>query len=576
MFEKEILDLFKVMIVNDTNKYPVYVDSIMDGYVTDFVPTASQAAVLRAKYQPLDINTLFTVQERKKADPYELISKQFLHYVEVYGLYSPGLFNLEVYGGKVVTLNYVRGVTALELGEYVRKLLYTNAPVKDSDVLNKIVRHYDVYFNVNEVKNNELRVLLFDPKKHVYANGDDAVRYICFVATGSAMLIKSPEVIAAVTAHANEVSADFLEIHAKVLAQVFNRHKKLILALKTPKTRSVINKISRLSKINHVPIKEAINKRFVAEALKGNVDYSVLDKISIRDKFKFLNLLEYKKQGLKQDAFVIRNGKVRLEENRPLHSRHDINVVMKKILDSLESDLYALKDKNILLDKHVHYGLPVSRKQTIGNLPFGSQINIESKNISSGIYWHNDGGARDLDLSTVDTNGKRTGWGCYAGYDKNSPVTYSGDVTSAHNGAMEFMTSKTKSSRVYGLFVNIYNGEIGSKMELVVGERTKDKWIDNPVIREEHSLTSRGNVLGFVKDGVFVVFTCRLNDGRVSTTEKNKAIVSRGLSDSWTINRLLEYLQIDFDVERDEEKEYDYDLTYEKYTSDSLEEIFSI
>ena len=479
----------------------------------------------------------------------------------------------------------------------VRKLLYTNAPVKNADAIKKIVDHYRINFDINEVKNNELRVLLFNPDIHTYNNGDDAVRYICYIATNNALLIKSPEVIEALTVYAKGQSEwgsiglkDFLERHANVLAQVFNRHKKLILSLKNEQTRNVINRIARMSKTKHVPIKEAINKRFVTEALKGNIaDWSILDNMSIRDKFKFLNLLEYKKEQLDQDAFVVRNGKVHIETGRRTWQNRDIEFVALRVLGSIERDIENLKGKNILLDKHVHYGLPISRKQAIGSLPFGSQINVESKEISSGIYWENEWGARDLDLSTVDTEGNRTGWGMYSGYQKDSGITFSGDIVDASNGAMEFMTSKVNSGRSYGLFVNIFSGGIGSKMKLVVGGKTttnKDvpvrgyrqpaKWIDAPVIREEHTLDSKGSILGFVKDGKFVVYSCRLNSSRVSVSNKNKAIVSRGIANFWTINSLFDALGIRYDVKRDEDKEYDYDLTYEKYTSNTLEDIFSI
>lgn len=570
MFEKEILDLFKVMVTGRQTPGIMNYDYVSDGFVLDFKPTTNDLQILREAYKPLDINVLFTVQERKTLDPFELISKQLLHYIEVYGLNSPGLFNLEVADGKVVTLTYVHGVTTSELEELIQNLLYTNAPVKDAEILRNIINHYRFTFDINQVKNNELRVLLYDINQ-VYTSGDDAVRYICYQATTNPLLIKSPETIQAVKEYAPFAEVKFLADHAEVLAQVFNRHKKLILALKNDKTRNVINKISRLSKSKHVPIKEAINKRFVSEALNDNVVYSVLNRISLRDKFKYLNLLEYKKEGLSQDAFVIRNGKVHLEEGRIVYTKSNVERVISHVLGSLSTDLKDLKDKNILLDPNVHYGLPISRKQTIGNLPFGTTVSVEGETISSGIYWHNNDGARDLDLSAIDAEGNRTGWGQYSGYDRN-PITFSGDVTDARYGAMEFMTSNQNLNESYGLFVNIFNGKIGSKMSLVVGNATDDHWIENPILLEEHVLDSRGNVIGFVKNGKFVVYTCRLNDRRVS---KNEAIISRGLSNFWTINKLFDTLQIKYDVDKDPKKVYDYDLTYKGFTFDKLERVFT-
>lgn len=568
----ELLDLFKVLVVETTGGGNVCLDNVAHGFVTDFVPTASQRAILREKFQPINIKTLFTVEERQNADPFELITKQVLHYIEVYGLHSPGLFNLEVDGGKVVTLAFVRGVTVPVLGDLVRDLLYANAPAKDAAVLKNIIDDYGIAFDINAIKNNELRVLLYDDSQ-TFQDGDDAVRYICYKATGKSMLIKSPEVVAAVGQ--NPVSRDFLRKHEDVLAKVFNRHKPILMALKSKATKSAINRISRFSKTLHVPLYQSVAKGYLAAALNGKPP--PVHMLSLRDKFKLLNLIEYKKQGLTTDAFVVRNGKVHIEPNRKVWSKAELDKIAGVILDGLRRDLDKLRGKSFLLDKNVHYGLPISRKQSIGSLPFGTTVCIDGNRISAGVYWHNDGGARDLDLSTIDNNGRRTGWGMYSGYARgDNAVTFSGDVTSAHDGAMEFMTSKVSDAGLmYGLFVNIFNGEIGAKMQLVVGENTGDRWISNPVLREEHSLTSRGNVLGFVKGGKFVVYTCRLNDDRWSINGKSKAIVARGLADFWTVNDLFDALGIKYDLDRAPNKVYDHDLTYTSFSADKLEAVFS-
>lgn len=571
---REILELFKVMVVGNPQGLVNY-DNIDAGFVTDFVPTADQLAILKEVYKPLDMITLFTVEERENSDPYDLLVKQFLHYVEIYGLNAPGLFGLEVDNGQVANLAFVKGVTKAQLQDMLVALLYSNAPVKDAPAIKKLVDAYDVAaeIDINEVKNNELKVLLFDVSKDKFDNGDDAVRYLVYQATEKSLLIKSAQVIASVKAYAGKYTAAFFEKHKLELAQVFNRHKPLILAAKTSKTKAVINEISRLSKVEHVPIKEGINKRFIRLALTGELDdvLPVLNKVSVRDKFKFLNLLEHKKARHDIDVFVIRNGKVHVEPNRPLYDTARIEVLINRILVSLADDLGHLRGSKILLDSAVDYGLPISRKQAMGNLPFGTKVKVEGSHISSGIWWHNDGGAHDLDLSTVDMDGARTGWGMYSGYGKDAVVTFSGDVTNASGkGAMEFMTSKTD-TEPYGLFVNIYSGEIGSEMELVIGTKSKDQWIENPLVREKHKLDSRGNAIGFVKGDTFVVYATRLNASRVSSSGKEKALVSRGTSELWTVKKLLNSLQIEFDEVTHPETNYDYDLRYTGVSYDKLE-----
>jgi hypothetical protein len=576
MFEKEILDLFKVMVVPTSFGGEPNLSNVDRGYITDFEPTPSQLKVLNAAFKPLDIITLFTVEERKKCEPCELIAKQILHYVEVYGLGAPGAFNLEQENGKIVTLTKVRGVVVEELSEIIAELLYTNAPVKDAPTLMNIIKAYNIDFDINKVANNELRVLLFDDSK-TFTSGDDVVRYMCYVSTKSSMLIKSKQVIEAIKLNAHLFNKGFLTRHEVPLAKVFHRHKNLILAAKTNQNSSAINRISRLAKNLHVPIIEGLNKKFVAEALAGRIkDYSILDKISIRDKFKFLNFIEYKMLGYSLDAFIIRNGKVHLEDGRAVQNKDKLIVISGHIIESLEKDLHHLKGKNILLDPYVDYGLPISRKQTFGQLPFGTSVISGGNKICTGIYWENSWGANDLDLSAVDMSGSRTGWGRSSGYESKQDVVFSGDLTDARNGAMEFMTSKVSYTQTYALFNNIFSGEIEAEFELVVGDKSKENWIKSPVLRERGTLDSRGTILGFVKGPEFVVYNCRLNNSSWSEGSKEQAIVRRGMTDFWTIRRLFDVLGVNYSVDFNEEVEYDYNLTYSSFSLDKLENMIFV
>lgn len=566
MYDAEILDLFNIMVVD--KKTPLVLDNVKHGFVTDFRPTASQFNILNSKFRLIESKTLFTVNERRYSDIEDLINKQILHYVEVYGLGIPGLFNLEVDNGEIYSLTYVQGVTEDELHDKLRSILYSNAPVKDSNVFAKIIKARNVDFEFNKIANNEIKVALFDVNKHTFDDGDDLVRYMCYVATGDFLLIKSKEVIDAVSRAIFD--SKFFDKHAYVLSQVFNRHKRIILAAKNDYNKSIFNRITRMSKINHVPIKESIAKTFISKALNGEIsDFRVLDKISIRDKFKYLNLLEYKKEQSTLDAFVIRNGKIHIKSDRKTFSKKSIDFVISKVLQSLNEDLSHLKQRSILLDSNVDYGLPVSRKQTMGNLPFGTQVTC-SDTISSGVYWKDEWGASDLDLSTISLDGRRVGWGQRSGY-ANTGVIYSGDLTSAYSGAMEFMTSSKHYSDIYGLFLNIYSGGVGCKAELVVGNKTDDQWIDSPIIRESIELKSRGTLIGFVKSGVFTVYSGRLNSSSVSGSSKDLAIVNRGSSNFWTVGKLFDKLGITYDSV--EEKEYDFDLSYNKFSYDKLENL---
>lgn len=569
--QANVLKLFNALVVEPGATTGVVNTSLVEklAVVTDFEPNSVHQAVLKATRSPLAIRTIFGRVERDTASLVQLVTKQLLHYVEVYGLNRPGLFDLEVEEGQVMVMTYVQGITVEQLADRVRALIYANAPVRDSDLVRQIIQDFNIDYDVNQIRNNELRVELFNPNRDRFNNGDDAVRYMVKLATGKTLLIKSRQVIDSIKV-CSQITTKFLEAHEMPLAQVFNRHKPLILAAKRAVNRNVINRITRLSKRNHVPVHEPIGKRFLALALAGRADQTALDKVSLRDRFKILNLIEYKHTGQDTDAFIVRNGKVHLEAGRAVRDTAGLNRVRDMIVASLRRDLAGLQGKRILLDSTVDYGLPISRKQALGNLPYGTNITVSGGRISAGVYWHDDWGARDLDLSTIDRSGHRTGWGAWSGYSKSNPVTFSGDMTSARNGAMEFMTS---TGVEYGLFVNIFSGNNGAGFELVVGRDGKDRWIQDVVIREKGSLDSRGNVIGFVNNNTFTVYQGRLNDNRWSVDNKATAVVARGTSRFWTVSQLLDAAGISYDLDRADGAEYDHDLSYGSFSYDRLENL---
>lgn len=571
------IEAYKVCLSDRLTGDP-YLGLVEYGIITDFVPTELQKKALMESSRPLEMSTLFSVEERENASFEELISKQILHYLEVYVLDSPGLFDLEFKGGQKVTFTFVKGCTKQEIGELVRKQIYANRPIKDVKLISNIILEYDVKYNINMIKNNEIKMYLFDENTDTFDNGDDAVRYIVYKATESTLLIKSKEVIDAVKLYHNRLpEVRFFEKHKGVLAQVFNRHKRILLACKKNHSlRSVVNEISRLSKKGHVPVKEPVAKNLFSRLMKGESSWEEIEKIllkvDIRDKFKYLNLTEFKLSFPSNDAFVIRNGKiftkpVVLSEN----NRQVISNLRELVLYSIHANLAHLKNKNILLDEFVDYGLPISAKQMVGNLPFGTTYEWEDDQASMGIHWKDSWGASDLDLSTVDENGNRVGWGGRAAYGR-SDILFSGDVTSAPNGAMEFMTTGKRTK--FGLFVNIFSGIEGSKCELVIGKKGYDskQWIDEVYIREATTLNSKGMILGFVSDGKFVVYQGRLNS-KIANFNGGNPILEKNKSSLWTVERLFDAVGIKYDYHPKKDVDYDFDLRYKGFTINKLEDM---
>ena len=625
--QRSVIELFNVYVVDSTFRDgAVNLDLVDRGIVTNFNYTKHSRKVFEETFQPLNVNTLFTRQEVERSSIQELLTKQLLHYVEVYGLHEPGLFDLVRNNGQVIPMRFIYGITKEQLAYKVKELIYRNAPIKEIEPVQAIIKHYDIDYNINHVANNEARVALYDVDRDQFKDGDDAVRWIAYKASldTSALLIKSKEVIENVRCHSSKISAKFLEKHQIVLAQVFNRHKRILLAMKkckgdwgfNPKTRKfdlklatteyapIINKISRLSKTHHIPLKESVNKRFIRLAeqtyvenknraymrstgtltaapeqvvtFEETIDHWLAnhgDSISLTDKFKYLNLLQYRASNPPCDIYAIRNGKVHVTDVPTKWNAEATQPIIDAVLRSLKIDLAHLNKSTILLDPRIEYGLPISAKQSVGRLPYGSIIEVEGS-ISSGIHWRNEWGATDLDLSCVNAEGVRTGWGGRNAYDASKPIKFSGDVTTAKNGAMEFMTS---SDVAYSLMVNIYRGDRGSEMDLVIGStdhlQISNQWMEQPIIQEHMTLPSKQMVLGFVENNKFTVWCGQIGNRSVSSA-KFTDLISRGTCGLWTLNKLFDTLDINYHTKRVEHIDYDYDLTYSQTSFESLVNLF--
>lgn len=574
-----LLDLFKCVLVTEdqersTNIFPDY------SMVTDFVPTKEQETYLKGYYGQIRLHYLFTKEELLEGSPEELITKQIMSYMDTY-VFGEKVFDLEIMsdGYAATEVNFIHGITRDELTELVQKKIYANAPFKNVEQLLALIREYSIQYDYDKVQNNELRAALYTKGCKV-KSADELVRIIIYVTTHQGMLIKNKETFSNIRAGVARLDTTFLEDNERELATVFNRYKPIFLSLKCHGLhKNAVNRISRLSKILHKPLKQSPAKTFLADFIANRApDVSAL---SARDIFKLLQLSAYKKKGIDIDVFNIRNGKAWVQKDRETVDTKVLCLLEDVLLRAL-GDLVDLKGKRVLVDTHVDYGLPVSRKQTIGNIPFGTKITMENDQVSVGIYWKNEWGSRDLDLSAVNLNGERIGWGSYSAYDQQKDLMFSGDMTNADPFATEFVTSV---GRDYGLFVNNYSNIPNAGFELLIGEAITewshphynqsihtDPWISNVYVREKANMTSNFMSLGFVTGKVFNVFSVRLGS-QIANFNPNTAIIQAGLSmGDWSVNKVLEKLGAVLVTEG----EADFDLTYAGFTYDKLEAMFGL
>ena len=158
--------------------------------------------------------------------------------------------------------------------------------------------------------------------------------------------------------------------------------------------------------------------------------------------------------------YIIRNGKMFVKDAADVNVDTDnltriYNALGVRLIDNMSKKACKIK-----LPANLHIAVPTSEKNFVGNIPFGSYFDMTENNII-GIYWRNEWGTRDFDLSMNDVNGGRIGWNA-SYYTKEADIIYSGDMTNAEPEATELLYAK-KTCPSGTIYVNRYNGRAGSK-----------------------------------------------------------------------------------------------------------------
>lgn len=345
------------------------------------------------------------------------------------------------------------------------------SPDADSDATAQVL---------TEVKNKEAQVYLSNKLDLLPADEFGMLRLLVYKYAGSTMLIKSKATIALIKAAAatfNRTSrkSPLLSLTDKQmhrLARIFYRFKPLFLAMKSKATAHVINTLRRYAMKDHRPFETGFWENIVANPHS----YTIADvekRVKDLDAWRKIRLMMITRQKMlfetKSGVFVIRNGKMYVREGyKPDYSKK----WMQQLYFTLESSLVeSLKSKACVVKfpETCELALPTSEKNFIGNYPYGSSFQLTKNNVL-GVYWRNEWGTRDYDLSMINISGEKIGWNAayYSGWGRgmygseNSQVIYSGDMTNADPEAVELLyIENTAPDGIVKL--NKFNGEDDSK-----------------------------------------------------------------------------------------------------------------
>ena len=138
-----------------------------------------------------------------------------------------------------------------------------------------------------------------------------------------------------------------------------------------------------------------------------------------------------------------------------------------KLVENLKANIAEGKEATYIPFDGLDIACPVSEKNFVGNYPNGTRYALKDMNIF-GIYWKNEWGTRDFDLSYQDVDGQRISWN--ARYtDDRKKLAYSGDMTNADPHATECIRFPKDVEN--GIFaINRYSGNEGSKFEFFMSQ----------------------------------------------------------------------------------------------------------
>lgn len=455
----------------------------------------------------------------------QLYLEQILHYFTTYGFelfgigYKPDSVYipnevLELPNNAQLKLTVIRGYTNEEIKQKLIEILGTGIALKE-DTIRCIMDICDVIeiavADIEKIKNKEVRITLYNKLDLIPENPVEFLRYVIFEAIGKTLLIKDKSTIESIKQIEN-YSAQKLFIKYKNeyglarLSEIFYRFKPIFLAFKTtPQMKHTINKISKLAIKNHKPMSQDYLNNVTSMIKHGNQIDTIklqmeLDKVNTFRKIRLAYALRFRTKSIDSILYQIRNGKSYATSfNTTLAERQESKRIFDYVIDSIVDNVSKnVRGKKIYIPEYINYALPATEKQFTGNFPSGTYVTVD-KDLLIGVYWEDVQKNRiDLDLAMMNATKGKFGWDARYRNSERS-ILFSGDITSAPNGATElyYVSRQDEDSFIMTLNYFNYDDKIPVPYKIIVSkehmQELKPNYMVNPenVICIEKSIISR-------------------------------------------------------------------------------------
>ena len=564
-FNGDLVKLFNISIEDSRNEvdYVTLNNSAMQvGYIVhpDACNLATQQFIQSISG---NVNSTFyqNWEDVTSKTRFELFIDQLLHYVTTYGTdfacegngYVP---NATPVGPVYISLfkDYKVIMPCTEEDAYNRCMdMLTSGIAMKQATIETIVDYVVEYvtendllttgeFDIDDIANREALTLLCDELSIAPNKKFDLFRYIMYKTTGSTLIIKNKPTINAIIRSNTQFDFNTLSDRQLIgLASIFYRFKPLFLAFKktctegayystpvTSRNAYVINKIRRMAPKYHTPLAESVMATMLGKAHDSTVISETAAQMNTFQIVRLMNtIIERLNRTDEKAMYIVRNGKMFVKDAKSYDGMITyyatvFNILKNELVSRLsEKATYVKYPKNMVL------ACPTSEKNFVGDLPFGTYMDLQDSDSFIGIYWKEEWGTHDFDLSVLNIDGIKVGWDSRY-YSDNQDVVYSGDMTSARPEATEIMLFK-KGATDGSVMVNRYNGRDGSKFRFFGGVEPNMKlrrnyMVDPNFIKFSADVVSDTveQTIGLLNDGRFYVMALGSGNSIVSFHKGSK------------------------------------------------------
>lgn len=512
--------------------------------------------------QTINYNSTFyrTWQDVVSKSRYELLMDQLHHYMSTYGSgFTLGNGYVPNEGVDVVPYKEYKLIVAVSVAEMYQKcmsLLVSGIALKQSTAAacadfvadNAGEENLDV----DAIKNREAQTIICRKLGIAPRDKFALLRYIIYYTTDSTMVIKNFNLIDRIMRSENQF--DFSKLTTEQmegLASIFLRFKPLLLAfkhhieysewhkkdvMKVTSNARYINKLRRMAKRLHQPMPKSFWSSVFSdmpdiEEVKRRLDELTPFRVVALMQLCSEKLLEAEELEDFQRLFIIRNQSLYVRSYLGMSFNTDY---LKRLYNILEAHLVEHLRKKacpVIFPNGYVLALPSTEKSFVGNMPFGTRYCLQENNYI-GIYWRNEWGTHDFDLSVVDETGGKYGWNAeyYDEKDDGShDIVFSGDMTSADPEASEVMYMRRG---VIGgaIYVNRYSGDEGSRYKLFFGQQdipvlTQNFMVDPNTIKLQVDMQSDSHeeqLVGLIDSNT--VFLMGFSSGRSIVSGNNSGL----------------------------------------------------